>query len=275
MVEADTGAAGLEVASRCRLDAVLLDFRMPGIFGDEVLRQLQHLDRGLPVIMLTAHGTIPGAIDAIRTGAFEYLTKPFRNDSLIDIVRRAVSPRRAAASSSTTTEVRTAITSVMGHSTAIQDLADQVEAVVATDYSVLIRGETGTGKEVVARCLHEQGPRGTRPLVVVDCGSIVETLTDSDFFGHERGAFTGAANRRRGWFEVAANGGTLFLDEVGNLSAGGQKSLLRALEDGVIYRVGSTTPISVDARIIAATNGALEPQQQGGGVPRRSVLSSR
>ena len=258
VMEADGGAAALEIANRRPLDAVLLDYRMPGISGGEVLRHFRHLDKGLPVIMLTAHGTIPGAIDAIRTGAFEYVTKPFRNDGLIDVVRRAVGRRRATTASLPTSGVRNTITEVMGHSSPIQKLIDQIEAVVATDYSVLIRGETGTGKEVVAHCLHQQGPRAANPLVVVDCGSIVETLIDSDFFGHERGAFTGAANRRRGWFEAAANGGALFLDEVGNLSSGGQKALLRALEDRVIYRVGSTTPVKVDLRIIAATNEALE-----------------
>ncbi len=257
VMEADAGAKGLEIANDHRLDAVLLDYRMPGISGDEVLRRLKDLDKDLPVIVVTAHGTIPGAIDAIRTGAFEYIIKPFRNDWLLDVVRRAVSPRRRIASLPTTA-VRTAITSVMGHSAEIQSLVDQIEAVIATDYSVLIRGETGAGKEVVARCLHRKGPRAANPLVVVDCGSIVETLIDSDFFGHEKGAFTGAGGRRRGWFEAAANGGTLFLDEVGNLSSGGQKALLRALEDRVIHRVGSTTPISVDLRIIAATNEALE-----------------
>jgi two-component system response regulator HydG len=146
----------------------------------------------------------------------------------------------------------------MGHGSAVQLLVDQIETVIATDYSVLIRGETGAGKEVVARCLHEKGPRADHPLVVVDCGSVVDTLIDSEFFGHEKGAYTGAASRRLGWFETAAKGGTLFLDEIGNLSAMGQKALLRALEERVIHRVGSTTPISIDVRVIAATNEALE-----------------
>jgi DNA-binding NtrC family response regulator len=223
--------------------------------------------------MVTAYGTIPGAVEAIRSGAFEYITKPFRNERLLDVVRRAVSRHQAGATAATA-QVRGAITSVMGHGSAVQLLVDQIETVIATDYSVLIRGETGAGKEVVARCLHEKGPRADHPLVVVDCGSVVDTLIDSEFFGHEKGAYAGAANRRLGWFETAAKGGTLFLDEIGNLSAMGQKALLRALEERVIHRVGSTTPISIDVRVIAATNEALE-EHRPRRLPRRPVLPAR
>jgi two-component system nitrogen regulation response regulator GlnG len=266
IAEASAGAPGIEIAARCAPDAVLLDIQMPGIDGEEVLRRLKYLHKDLPVIVVTAHGTIPGAIEAIRTGAFEYITKPFRNDSLLDVVRRAVSRHRASsngAAGARAATVRTAITSVMGHGAAIQSLADEIEVVIATDYSVLIRGETGAGKEVVARCLHERGPRAEHPLVVVDCGSIVDTLIDSELFGHERGAYTGAAARHCGWFEAAAKGGTLFLDEIGNLSPMGQKALLRALEERVIHRVGSTLPISIDTRVIAATNERLEDRVSG------------
>jgi DNA-binding NtrC family response regulator len=257
VAEASAGEGGLELAARCEPDAVLLDIQMPGIDGEEVLRRLRHHQKDLPVIMVTAYGTIPGAVEAIRSGAFEYITKPFRNEILLDVVHRAVSRRRSGGSASTA-QVRSAITSVMGHGAAVQLLVDQIETVIATNYSVLIRGETGAGKEVVARCLHEKGPRADHPLVVVDCGSVVDTLIDSEFFGHEKGAYTGAANRRLGWFETAARGGTLFLDEIGNLSPTGQKALLRALEERVIHRVGSTTPIKIDVRVIAATNEALE-----------------
>jgi DNA-binding NtrC family response regulator len=276
VAEASAGEAGLELAARCLPDAVLLDIQMPGIDGEEVLRRLKYQQKNLPVIMVTAYGTIPGAVEAIRTGAFEYITKPFRNERLVDVVRRAVSRHRASAGApaaplrsitagAPTAPVRSAITAVMGHGAAVQLLVDQIEAVIATDYSVLIRGETGAGKEVVARCLHEMGPRADHPLVVVDCGSVVDTLIDSEFFGHERGAYTGAANRHHGWFETAAKGGTLFLDEIGNLSPTGQKALLRALEERVIHRVGSTTPISIDVRVIAASNEALEDRIDSAG----------
>jgi DNA-binding NtrC family response regulator len=212
VAEASAGAAGIEIAARCAPDAVLLDIQMPGIDGEEVLRRLKYQHKHLPVIVVTAHGTIPGAVEAIRTGAFEYITMPFRNERLLDVVRRAVSRHQAGASPATA-DVRTAITSVMGQGVAVQLLVEQIEAVIGTDYSVLIRGETGAGKEVVAHCLHEMGPRADHPLVVVDCGSVVDTLIDSEFFGHEKGAYTGAAGRHHGWFETAAKGGTLFLDE--------------------------------------------------------------
>jgi DNA-binding NtrC family response regulator len=257
VAEACAGAPGVETAARCAPDAVLLDIRMPGIDGEEVLRRLKYQQKDLPVIVLTAYGTIPGAVDAIRGGAFEYITKPFRNDRLLDVVRRAVSRHRVAAGPAPA-DVRTAITSVMGCSAAIEALAEQIEAVVDTDYSVLIRGETGAGKEVVAHVLHEKGRRAKHSLVVVDCGGMVDTLIDSELFGHEKGAYTGAVGRHHGWFETAAKGGTLFLDEIGNLSPLGQKALLRVLEDRVIHRVGSTAPISIDVRVIAATNEGLE-----------------
>ena len=256
IAEAAAGPPGLQLASHTAPDAVLLDIEMPGMRGEEVLRRLRHQHKDVPVIILTAFGTIPGGIEAIRTGAFEYITKPFHNEWLVDVVRRAVLRHRAAPPQAAC-GVRAVITATMGSSPAIQSLVDQIEAVIATDYSVLIRGETGAGKEVVARCLHEKGPRARRPLAVVDCGSIVEGLTDSAFFGHEKGAFTGAVGRRCGWFEMAA-GGTVFLDEIGNLSPPGQKALLRVLEERVIYRVGSTAPIHLDVRVVAATNEPLE-----------------
>ncbi len=240
VAEASGGEAGVEIAARCAPDAVLLDIQMPGIDGEEVLRRLKFQQKDLPVVVVTAYGTIPGAVEAIRIGAFEYITKPFRNERLLNVVRRAVSRHRAGAiapaaemrsavAGTPTAQVRSAITAVMGHGAAVQLLVDQIETVIATDYSVLIRGETGAGKEVVARCLHEMGPRADHPLVVVDCGSVVDSLIDSEFFGHEKGAYTGAANRHHGWFETAAKGGTLFLDEIGNLSPIGQKALASTL----------------------------------------------
>lgn len=264
VAEAECGGAGLEMAACRSPDAVLLDMRMPDLDGDEVLRRLKRLDPGLPVIVVTAHGTIPGAIGAIRDGAFEYVTKPFRNDHLAETVRRAVA-LRSATQRTTAGGVSAALTAAMGQSTAVRALISKVEAVASTDYSVVIYGETGAGKEVVARSLHEHGPRASRPIVVVDCGAIAETLTDSEFFGHEKGAFTGASQRRRGWFEEAANGGTIFLDEVGNLAPTGQKALLRTLEDRTIRRVGGAELINLDVRVIAATNFDLRERANAGG----------
>ncbi|WP_454650943.1 sigma-54-dependent transcriptional regulator [Bradyrhizobium liaoningense] len=263
VAEAEAGGSGLEMVSLRTPDAVLLDMRMPGLDGDEVLRRLRRLVPNLPVIIVTGHGTIPGAVNAMQNGAFEYITKPFRNEHLVETVRRALKGWTAADRKSRS-GVAAALTEVMGQGQAIEDLICQVQAVVSTDYSVVIQGETGTGKEVVARCLHQHSRRASRPLVVVDCGTIGETLTNTEFFGHEKGAYTGAHERRHGWFEAAADGGTIFLDEVGNLGLAGQKAVLRALEDRTIYRVGSTRPIHVDLRVIAASNDNLEARAADG-----------
>ncbi|MDR3515796.1 MAG: sigma-54 dependent transcriptional regulator [Azospirillaceae bacterium] len=263
VVEADEGGSGLELAAQRTPDVVLLDIRMPGLGGVEVLRRLQRLDAGLPVIVVTAHGTISGAVSAIRDGAFEYVTKPFRNEHLVETVQQAMA-RRSAVRCPSAGGIRDALTASMGQSPAIQALVAEVEAVASTDYSVVISGETGAGKEVVARCLHVHGPRANHPLVIIDCGAIAESLTDNEFFGHEKGAFTGAGDRRRGSFEAAGNGGTIFLDEVGNLAPTGQKALLRTLEDHTIHRVGGTEMIELDMRVIAATNDDLRDRAKSG-----------
>jgi DNA-binding NtrC family response regulator len=258
-IEADAGPRGLEVAARNAPAAVLLDLRLPGLAGEEVLARLRHQCQDLPVIVITGYGTITGAVDAIRAGAFDYLTKPFDNDAVVAAVKRAIAQRPVVARPANG-NIRECVTGQMGDGVAIQNLVTQMEMVLDTDYSVLIVGETGTGKEIVAQSLHRHGPRTARPFIVFDCGSIVDALVDSEFFGHERGAFTGANERRRGRFEIAADGGTIFLDEIGNLCAVGQQALLRALEERVIYRVGGSTPIRLDTRVIAATNEALEEE---------------
>ena len=257
VAESDGGSTALEQAAHDPPSAVLLDMFMPGLGGDVVLRSLKRLDPRLPIIVVTAHGTIPGAISAIRDGAFEYVTKPFRNDHLVETVRRAVA-RSCAAQPTIGEGVGTALAAVMGQGPAIQALIAKVEAVVSTEYSVVIGGETGSGKEVVARSLYEYGQRAKQPLVVVDCGAIAETLTGSEFFGHEKGAFTGATERHIGCIEAVAKGGTIFLDEVGNLAPTGQKALLRTLESRTLRRVGGKEAINLDIRVIAASNEDLE-----------------
>jgi two-component system nitrogen regulation response regulator GlnG len=253
VVEADAGPLGLQLASQIRPAAVLLDLRLPGLSGEEVLGRLRRLYQAVPVIVVTGHGSIPSAVDAIRAGAFDYLTKPFDNAVVVAAVTRAIA-QEPAVPPENRRDLRQALTGLMGHGPAIEALIGQLDVVLNTDFSVLICGETGTGKEIVAQALHRHGPRTTRPFVVFDCGAIVEALVDAEFFGHERGAYTGANERRRGRFELAADGGTIFLDEIGNLCAVGQQALLRALEERVIYRVGGTTPIRLDTRVIAATN---------------------
>lgn len=266
VAEAEAGEAGLAIAGHCQPQAVVLDMQMPDLGGDEVLRRLRHLDPDLPIIIVTAYGSISSAVSATRNGAFDFITKPFRNEHLVDTVQRAIARRsiirpitRPAAN------VRDTLTAAMGKSASIQKLADQVEAVISTDYSVVISGETGAGKEIVARALHQHGPRSAHSLVIMDCGAIAETLIDSEFFGHEKGAYTGASGRHHGCFEVAANGGTIFLDEIGNLPRNGQKALLRTLEERTIRRIGGTESIKLDIRVIAATNDNLKEQVKVGG----------
>lgn len=263
IAEAQAGEPGLELAARQTPDAVVLDMRMSGIGGEEVLHRLLKRDRDLPVVIATAYGDIAGAISAIKGGAFEYLTKPFCNERLVDAVRRAVSWRRSLRAAPAA-NLRAAVTAAMGKSAAIQKLVDEMEAVVFSGYSVVIQGETVSGKEVVARSMHQHGQRAAKPFVVVDCGAVAESLVNSEFFGHEKGAFTGAVGRQRGWFEAAANQGTIFLDEIGNLVPSGQTALLRTLEERVIHRVGSREPIKIDVRVLAATNDDLKWRSKSG-----------
>ena len=263
VVETDGGSAALQQVAHQPPAAILLDMYMPGLSGDVVLRSLKRLDPRLPIIVVTAHGTIPAAIRAIRDGAFEYVTKPFRNDQLVETVRRAVASA-SAAQPPISDGVGASLSAAMGDGPAIRALIADVEAVVSTEYSVLIGGETGSGKEVVALSVHQYGPRAKQPLVVVDCGAIAETLTGSEFFGHEKGAFTGASARHCGYIEEAANGGTIFLDEVGNLSATGQKALLRTLENPAFRRVGGKEMIKLDMRVIAASNEDLLTHARAG-----------
>jgi DNA-binding NtrC family response regulator len=265
VTEANAGTTGLEAAARARPAAVLLDLRIPGLSGEEVLADLKRNYPVLPVIVITGYGSIAGAVNTIRAGAFDYLTKPFDNEAVISSVRRAIM-QHCPDPTGTGGTVKETITKLMGSGPAIQELVTQVGTVVDTDYSVVIGGETGTGKEIIAQVLHRYGPRRARPFVVLDCGTISDALVASEFFGHERGAYTGAHERRRGRFEVAASGGTLFLDEIGNLCVSGQRALLRVLEERVIYRVGSTTPIPLDTRLIAATNEALGDDEDAGAV---------
>jgi two-component system nitrogen regulation response regulator GlnG len=256
VAEANAGPAGLEIAARGRPAAVLLDMRIPGLSGHEVLTHLRARHPALPIIVITGYGTIQGAVSTIQAGAFDYMLKPFDNDTVISTVRRAIA-LRGSEPDLPYGNLKEMITELMGCSAAIQGLIAKIETVINTDYSVVVGGETGTGKELVAQALHRYGPRRTRPFVVLDCGTISEALVASELFGHERGAYTDAHERRRGRLEVAASGGTIFMDEIGNLCTAGQRALLRALEERVIYRIGSTTPIPLDMRLITATNDIL------------------
>jgi two-component system nitrogen regulation response regulator GlnG len=257
---APDGETALDLIKREFPDTLLLDIRMPGLDGMEVLRRAKKLDRDLPVIMITSHGFVKGAVDALRAGAEDYLLKPFDNAEVIRAVQRAMTNRRLRKTirilSGRAREAES-LHDLMGPSDQVSRISEDVSRVAYSDFAVLITGETGTGKELVARAIHQASPRSSAPFVAVDCGAIPETLFESELFGYERGAFTGAERQKPGKFEVAS-GGTLFLDEISNMPLGCQAKLLRALQDKQVTRVGSTKPIAIDIRLLAATNQDLE-----------------
>ena len=258
--EAEDGAAALERLQASSYDVVLTDLRMPNVDGMEVLRLARQLSPQTQIIVMTAYGTIEAAVEAMRRGAYDFLAKPFKEEELLLRVGKALELRRLVGERDLlAAELRRqqAQEGIIGGSAPMREVKERVRRVAASDATVLITGESGTGKEVVARALHLSSRRGDKPFVPVNCAAITETLLESELFGHARGAFTGAARARRGLFEEAS-GGTLFIDEIGETSPGFQAKLLRALQDGEIRRVGESTPVQVDVRIIAATNQDLK-----------------
>jgi formate hydrogenlyase transcriptional activator len=239
---------------------VVLDVELPGLNGLAVQQELVKLNRDLPIVFLTGHGDIPMTVRAIKAGAVEFLTKPCRDRDLLDAIQQALhqgrrlqNERRALGAD---IDRASMFEDFVGSSDAIRSVLGQAARVAPTDATVLILGESGTGKELIARAIHRRSTRSGRPFVRVNCGAIPASLVGSELFGHERGAFTGALQRRLGRFE-AANGGTIFLDEVGDLPHETQVALLRVLQEREIERVGSSAPISVDIRVLAATNRDL------------------
>ncbi|MDQ3819712.1 MAG: sigma-54 dependent transcriptional regulator [Acidobacteriota bacterium] len=266
VAEAESGERAVEVNSEFRPDLALLDINMQGMDGLATLRALLEQNPKLDCIMMTAYGTIRSAVEAMRLGAFDYLTKPFDNDELLLIINRALELRRLA---SEVEELRAELSTrygfneIVGISPKLQAVFRQMAKVAGVDATVLIEGESGTGKEMVARAIHRRSARAPKPFVAVNCGAIPQALFESEFFGHERGAFTDARRERAGRFEQA-QGGTLFLDEVGELPPDTQVKLLRALQEKEITRVGGRAPIKLDVRVIAATNVDLERAVAGG-----------
>jgi DNA-binding NtrC family response regulator len=263
---APNGTIGLACADELAPDVILLDIQMPDLDGIEVLTRLRPQERGVPVIMLTAEHDVKLAVRAIQLGAFDYHTKPVDQDELLLVVKRALETR---ALRTEVAELRRQLAQggglahQMGPSLAVQRVIEQIATVAATSFSVLVLGETGTGKELVAQAIHRQSRRSAQPFIALDCGAIPETLIESELFGHEKGAFTGADRRRRGQFELAA-GGTVFLDEIGNLPMPLQAKLLRALEARSVQRVGGGEPTPIDVRFIAATNDDLQKRATDG-----------
>ena len=245
------------------VDVVLTDMAMPDPDdGLRVLKATQEHHPDAPVIVLTAFGNIEGALDTIQQGAFDYLAKPFDVDAIVRVVRRALEQRRLVEENKSL-RARVKQHELVGRSAALLEVYKQVARAAATNVPVLITGETGTGKEQVARSLHQRSPRSAGRFVVVDCGAIAESLMESELFGHAKGAFTGASGFRRGLFEEAT-GGTLFLDEIGDVGPKIQSQLLRALQEGEIRRVGESTPVRVDVRVVAATNKDLKARVSEG-----------
>jgi DNA-binding NtrC family response regulator len=254
-----SAADALAKAEQKHFDVAILDIAMPEMDGVRLLERLRAVDPETQVIMLTGQATIETAIRAMKLGAYDYLTKPCELAELEVHVERACEKGRLARENQ---NLRTALrrsappTQIIGESAAINQVLRMIEKVAATESNVLIQGESGTGKELVARALHQGSPRSDKPLVVINCAALQETLLESELFGHEKGAFTSAVAAKQGLFEVA-DGGTLFIDEIGEMAGGLQAKLLRVLEDGRFRRVGSTKEIKTDVRIIAATNKDL------------------
>jgi len=254
------GAECVRLAEAEPFDLALVDLRMPDVDGLEVVRRLASVQPGVPVLVLTAFATIDTAIEAIREGAYDYLSKPFRMEEIKLAVRRTLATRRLARENVQyrhELQDRYGVQGLVGQSPAMVEVYKLVARVAHLDTTVLVQGETGTGNELVARAIHYASARAEGPFVVVDCTVLPEALFESELFGHERGAFTGAVSARRGLFETAA-GGTCFLDEIGELSAPLQAKLLRALQEQTIRRVGGNDRIPVSVRILAATNRDLK-----------------
>jgi two-component system C4-dicarboxylate transport response regulator DctD len=246
---------------------VLSDVRMPGMGGIELLSRLQELDADLPVILLTGHGDVPMAVDAMREGAYDFLEKPFSPETLLRNLRRALEKRELILENRRLHERADARTrldaTLLGLSPSLQTLRHQVLDLAQLPVNVVIRGETGSGKELVARCLHDFGPRAHKPFVALNCAAIPEQLFEAELFGHESGAFTGAQGKRVGKLEYA-DGGTLFLDEIESMPLAQQVKLLRVLQDKKLERLGSNKAIEVDLRIIAATKPDLLEEARAG-----------
>ena len=259
VLEAQDGDTALRKIRVNSPDIMLTDVKMPGMDGWELLKKAKDLDPDLPVVMVTAFADIPGAIGAIREGAHDYLPKPFDNYEVIRVVRRALAERelkRKMSELSSRLQENLPLREVMGPSDAVARLNSEVNRVAKSDFAVVIIGETGSGKEVVARAIHRASPRSKGPFIPVDCGAIPETLLESELFGHEKGAFTGAEVQKPGKFEIT-EGGTLFLDEISNMPLGSQAKLLRVLQEKKVYRVGGTKPITVNVRVLVASNQSL------------------
>ena len=261
--EAGDGLEGIKMAEKEKYDVVLCDIKMPKMDGLEALEKLLEKNSEVPVVMISGHGTVETAVEALKKGAFDYISKP------LDLNRMLVTIRNAMERNSLITETKTLkrkifkTSEMVGESEGIKKVKEMIERVAPTEARVLITGENGTGKELVARWMHEKSPRSGSPLVEVNCAAIPSELIESELFGHEKGSFTSAIKQRLGKFEMA-NGGTIFMDEIGDMSLSAQAKVLRALQENKITRVGGEKEFSVDVRVFAATNKDLQKEIEKG-----------
>jgi two-component system NtrC family response regulator len=260
------GQEALEIQKSSDLDLILTDMKMPGMDGIELLENIKALDPDLPVIMMTAHGTIDKAVEAMQKGAYSYILKPFDNERLTIYVKKAVSIYQVVKDNRRlreTVESQYRFGNFIGKSKSIRDVFETIRKVAPSNATVLIEGESGTGKELVAKSIHFNSQRRDKPFIAVNCSALAENLLESELFGHEKGAFTGAVARKKGRFELADHG-TLFLDEIGELSQNLQVKLLRVLQEKTFELVGGTRPITADIRVITATNKNLKEEMLSG-----------
>ncbi len=260
------GSTALETIQDMPCDVLLTDMKMPNMDGLELLRRARSLAPDLDVVVMTAHATIKTAVTAIKEGAADYLEKPFDKDELLLVMARTCERNELRRHNRMLTRLvddAVSLGNIVGNSAAMRDVFERTRRAVAVSSNVLIQGESGTGKELIARHIHFSGPRAKKPFVVVNCAAIPDNLVESELFGHEKGAFTGAEASRSGKFELA-HGGTLFLDEIGDMRLESQAKLLRVLQDGIIERVGGGKPRNVDVRVVVATNRNLKQCVQDG-----------
>ncbi len=266
IITEDNALNALRLIRETDLDLIISDMKMPGMSGMELLEEAKRIDPELPVIIMTAYGTIEMAVEAMKKKAYDYITKPFRNEELKLTIRKALELYRLKKENRLLSEAlsdRYKYGNIIGKSKPMLKIYDMIGKVAQSKVSVMISGPSGTGKELIAKAIHYNSPRKNRPFVSINCGALTETLLESELFGHERGAFTGAVAMKKGRFELA-DGGTLFLDEVGEMPPSLQVKLLRVLQEMEFERVGGTQTIKVDVRILAASNRNLKEDVDGG-----------
>jgi two-component system NtrC family response regulator len=263
---ANSGKDAIEIIQDSDIDLVLTDMKMPNMNGIELLENIKAKDLDLPVIMMTAHGTVDKAVEAMQKGAYSYILKPFDNQSMILYVKKALSTYHVIKENRllrSNAELQYSFDNIIGKSKSMQDMFTTIKKIAPSKTTVLIEGDSGTGKELVAKSIHFNSTRRNAPFVAVNCSALADSLLENELFGHEKGAFTGAVAKQKGRFELA-DGGTLFLDEISEISHNVQVKLLRVLQEKVFERVGGINPVSVDIRIIAATNKNLKEEMKQG-----------